>query len=501
MLIACQSDRAQALRVHPLHGLQRPRSSTVQRGPRIARFHAVSLATISLQGLDGRQRLKAALLSSWFFVVVATLWLLKPVRAASLLANLGAAETPYVRLAGVVTIVIVVMLYTAVVDRMSRVAVIRVVNLLFGLVLLAFWAGIQIWGAWLGAQRPFVWAVYILVDIYAVILIGVFWTYTNDVVTPTEANQMYGVIGLGGIIGGAAGGAFVDAFARPLGPVHLLLVCAGLVVVSAVLGSVCEAVLRPTRRVVAAEKIGMMATLSGVKEVRNSRYLLFLVGIVIAYEFTATLTDFGVSVVFERSYSSQVELTKMYGRLGWIVSVTAIVAQLVLVPLLLPRKRIALTLPPAVMLASGVVVVAAPMVVTAIVLAAADRGLNYSLHQATKETLYVPLTNGQKYKAKAFIDMVVDRAAKAGAAFVLIAIIQTVGVSARAALIASFASMLAWLLLARRLGTLADARAAAAAKPADPIVAPPTLPVPIAEPIGIAPQATLGLPPEVSQTH
>jgi hypothetical protein len=44
----------------------------------------------------------------------------------------------------------------------------------------------------------------------------------------------------------------------------------------------------------------------------------------------------------------------------------------------------------------------------AMLLSAADRGLNYSLQQATKETLYVPLTDVQKYKGKAVIDMLID---------------------------------------------------------------------------------------------
>ena len=42
-----------------------------------------------------------------------------------------------------------------------------------------------------------------------------------------------------------------------------------------------------------------------------------------------------------------------------------------------------------------------PIVGMAILLSAADRGLNYSLQQATKENLYVPLTDAQKYKGKA----------------------------------------------------------------------------------------------------
>src|ERR1019366_9112854 len=124
--------------------------------------------------------------------------------------------------------------------------------------------------------------------------------------------------------------------------------------------------------------------------VAKDRYLILLVVVVIAYEFTATLTDFGINVLFQHEYASEGELTKMYGRLGWIVSGTAIVSQLVLVPLLLPSKRIALMLPPLAMIASAVGVVVLPVIVTAMILGATDRGLNYSIQQSTWESLYVP---------------------------------------------------------------------------------------------------------------
>ncbi len=414
----------------------------------------VDFGAILLRGLGRRERTKGLVLSAWFFVTVATLWLLKPVRVASLLAHLGAAETPYVRLAGVATVALVVMLYSAIVNRLSRLAVARSSNLVFGALLLAFWLAIRIGGPWLGAQRAFVWAVYVLVEIYSVVMIGIFWTYTNDVVTREESNRLYGVIGIGGILGGAAGGAFVDAVARRFGTINLLLVCAGLVVASAVLATVAERSIRPPERVIAPtrENGALHDALDGAHEVRTSPYLILIVGIVVAYEFTATLTDFGISVVFERAFHDEGELAKMYGRLGWIVSATALVSQTVLVPLLLPNKRVALMLPPVLMLAGGLGLFAMPVVAAAIVLGASDRGLNYSVHQAAKESLYVPLTDAQKYKAKAFIDMFVDRAAKALAAFALIAIIQTAGASVRVSLLASFVSMGVWAWSAYRLG-------------------------------------------------
>jgi len=42
-----------------------------------------------------------------------------------------------------------------------------------------------------------------------------------------------------------------------------------------------------------------------------------------------------------------------------------------------------------------------------------DNGFSYSINQSSKETLYVPASKDEKYKAKAFIDMFVQRFAKA----------------------------------------------------------------------------------------
>src|SRR5512140_1299094 len=99
---------------------------------------------ILLRGLTRDERAKAALLSAWFFVTVATLWLLKPVRVSSLLVHLGARETPYVRLAGVAAVGVVVMFYSSIVDRLSRVNLVRGANLVFAAVLLAFWGALRI---------------------------------------------------------------------------------------------------------------------------------------------------------------------------------------------------------------------------------------------------------------------------------------------------------------------------------------------------------------------
>ncbi|MEE8409378.1 MAG: Npt1/Npt2 family nucleotide transporter, partial [Myxococcota bacterium] len=74
---------------------------------------------------------------------------------------------------------------------------------------------------------------------------------------------------------------------------------------------------------------------------------------------------------------------------------------------------VALMVMPVVILASSGAFLALPMLWTGSALNTSDNGLNYSVNQSAREALYTPTTREEKYKAKAFIDMFVQRAAKA----------------------------------------------------------------------------------------
>ncbi len=403
--------------------------------------------------LSRAERLKAALLSGWFFLTITTLWLLKPIRTASVLAHLGASELPYLRFGSVIAVGVVVLAYSRTVNHFSRLDVVRGSSAIFAVVLLAFWVCLRLGGELLGSQRWFVWAVFMLVEIYSTVMVAIFWTYTNDVVSRGEADRLYGPIGLGGILGGVAGGVIVDALVQSIGPVDLLLVCVGLVISGGGLGWATEHILKPApRSVVRVEQAALADALDGARQVLKSRYLLWIVAIVVSYEFASAVTDFVINVVFERAFHTQVEIAQMYGRLGWIVSGTALVSQLLIVPVLLPRKRLALLVPPITMAAATLGLALLPIVSMAILLAASDRGLNYSLQQVTKESLYVPLTDAQRYKAKAFIDMFVDRAAKALSSVPVLGIIAVWGVSIWACLAVALGSLLLWIVAASSLG-------------------------------------------------
>lgn len=448
------------------------------------------------RALSAAQHLKAGLLGGWFFLLIGILWLLKPVRSASLLTHLGAEELPYVRLGSVVVVAVVVAIYSRVVDRLSRLQVARGASLVFAGILAVAWIALRVGGEALGSERWFVWAAFIGVDVYSTVMVGLFWTYANDVVDREEADLLYGPVGLGGILGGVAGGLFVDVLVRTIGDVNLLALCAALGAGCAALPWLIERLVRPPPRPQHPRiRRGAQQAFEGLREVARTPYLLLIAGIVVTYEFAAATTDFVVSVVFERTFTDPVELARMFGRMGWIVSATALVSQLVLVPMVLGAKRLALLLPPLALGLSALGLTALPIAAMAIVLSAADRGLNYSLHQVTKESLYVPLSDVQKYKGKAFIDMVVDRGGKALSALSLMALIATWGVTTAAPLAVALVAVALWAVLAVLLGhryrrTLGRDRTAhrpadTAPSPARPEVARPLRPG--GDPEGIGP--------------
>lgn len=107
------------------------------------------------------------------------MWLLKPVRTASLLMHLGAEELPYLRFGAVIAVGAVVLGYSRVVDRFSRLDVVRGASAIFAVLLIGFWLALRQGGEALGAQRWFVWAVFILVDVYSTVMVTIFWTYTT----------------------------------------------------------------------------------------------------------------------------------------------------------------------------------------------------------------------------------------------------------------------------------------------------------------------------------
>lgn len=381
----------------------------------------------------------ALLLCAYFFTVVTTFWILKPLKkgvfighfkasGVSLLGfHLSAAQGELIaKVANMGVAFGAAVLFTALSRRLRRQQLTYAFSALLGVAFVYFaWAA----RAWSGAE---VWAFYLFGDLYSTLMVATFFAFSNDSVDSDTAKRLYGVIGLGGVAGGAFGSSIVATAVERLSIPAWMFVCMGLGVVIVILA--WAAARRAKKQDAEAERLdparakeekpASNAALHGPKLVFGSRYLLAIVAIVGLYEMVSTIMDFQFTSAVQKS----LEASAIPGHFAKVFAITnwaALIIQLVFTSFVMRRFGLTaalLVLPAAAALGSSAFLLA-PTLITASALNTADNAFAYSINQSSKEVLYVPTTSEEKYAAKAFIDMFVQRFAKA------IAVVLSLGIS------------------------------------------------------------------------
>jgi AAA family ATP:ADP antiporter len=113
-----------------------------------------------------------------------------------------------------------------------------------------------------------------------------------------------------------------------------------------------------------------------------------------------------------------------FAQIGTIVGVVSIIVQVFLVSFVIRKfglKTALLVLPLAMAIASGLYL-ATPILITAAFLTISDNAFNYSINQTARETLFEPTSDDVVYKARAFINMFVQRLGKGTAILMALAL-------------------------------------------------------------------------------
>jgi AAA family ATP:ADP antiporter len=266
-----------------------------------------------------------------------------------------------------------------------------------------------------------VWTFYLFGDLFSTLMVATFFAFLNDSVTPDAAKRLYGVVGLGGVVGGIFGANTVRALIAKVHMVGWLWICFGLglliLVVAFGAGRMVEKDPPPEPEPAPAEiekKGEGNPALEGARLVFGSPYLLSVVAIVGLYEIVSTVMDFQFTSTITH-YLSGPDIDKQFSTVFAITNWVSGLVQLFLTSLVMSRLGVgvALMVLPVAALTGSMGFMALPVLWMGSGLNTLDNGFSYSINQSAKESLYVPTTTDEKYKAKAFIDMFVQRFAKA----------------------------------------------------------------------------------------
>lgn len=269
-----------------------------------------------------------------------------------------------------------------------------------------------------------VWLFYWFGDLYISLMLAAFFSFLHDTVDLKNAKRLYGFIVLGAVSGGAIGSTYFRGWIEEMTNQQWLHVVIGIGVVICLLAAAAGWMAKtiphnepdPTPDEVPKKKFN--AAIEGASLVFKSRYLIAIAGIVGFYEITSEVLDFQFTAMTER-FVDKSELGNHFGTVYAIGNIAALVIQLgfSIFAAKFPNYRIhwiLLMLPLFVALGSLFFIIA-PILVAGSLLKIADSTFAYSVNQTGRETLYNPLSRQEKYVARAFVEVFVQRTGKVAA--------------------------------------------------------------------------------------
>ena len=394
-----------------------------------------------LKSFHRDQRLQALLMFSYFFLVITSFWILKPIKKSLFIgyysqsgvdllgwAMDAAGAEQIAKVMNMFVALAAATIFTLLARTLRRQQLTYVFSVFFGISYLLYILVINSPGDFT------VWSFYLFGDLYSTLMVATFFAFLNDSVRSETAKRIYGLIGLGGVAGGFFGSSAVGIYVKGSDPAFGLWLCLG---IGAIIGLIAMAAGRIVDRDPPEAKVEKVAekaekpagnpALEGARLVFRSPYLLAIVAIVGLYEMVSTIMDFQfTSSVLHFLGDDKAALSAHFPRVFSFTSLIALVVQLVLTSFVMTRFGVgaALLFLPVAALVGSMGFMAAPVLLFGSLLNTADNGFSYSINQSAKEVLYVPTSREEKYKAKAFIDMFVQRFAKA------IAVVLNLGISA-----------------------------------------------------------------------
>lgn len=288
---------------------------------------------------------------------------------------------------------------------------------------------------------------FLLKEVYIVLLIEQYWSYINSSVSPRTSRRVNGpVTGIAGL-GSVLGGVLVTLTVVDLGTEAMILCGALALLPAALLAQVTYSIHGEPP---IPDTVGTSISHMGWRWLWQNPTLFYLLMIVLSTQVVAAVLDFKFQELVSLEFVGQQDLeTEFQGWFWATLNSSSIVLQFIVAPILLSLVSLRLIhiLMPIIHITAISVAIVEPSVLTVGVAFALFKAFDYSIFRAAKEVLYVPLSYDERYRAKEIIDVFGYRTGK-GASSVVIVALQRIGVlMSNYYLITAFFAVAVWLAL------------------------------------------------------
>lgn len=332
----------------------------------------------------------------------------------------GAENLPLVMAAMPLVVFLGVALYSRILTQLGPRRTLVVTSLGSGLLIFACYLLV------LNGSKTITPVLYLLKELYIVLLIEQYWSYINSSLSSDGAKKLNGPItGIAGI-GGAIGGTLVGITATSWGTETMLLLASISLIPAALVSNFTYLRYGEPEAPPPNEQSGQM----GWGLFRENKTLAYLLAIVLISQVVSAVLDLKFQGLLSLEFQgSQDEETAFQGKFWGTLNTSVLVLQFLLVPLLMSfvSLRLIHIMMPLIHLSAITIAVISPSILTVGIAFFLFKAFDYSLFRASKEVLYVPLGYDERYRAKEIIDVFGYRTGK-GVSSVGIVALQKAGV-------------------------------------------------------------------------
>jgi ATP:ADP antiporter, AAA family len=393
----------------------------------------------------GRELTRLLAMMGLFFLVVCAVGILRPIKNALALDGLGATDFYKVYFVSAV-VVLFVPLFNRLSDRIAW-------RTLFGLIALFFALNLVLFRLWYQeGSAGFGLMFYGWYDLFAAALVAQFFMATQVYFDARSAKRAYPVVIAGGSLGATLGGGITGFFAESVGAPNLMLVAALLILIfaggipwvlaessvgtgTAPPGGAQEGTGRRAPAVAADASRGFGPPRSArgrhaeqgtLRELLADRQVLLIAGTVLLTIVVKQLVDYQFNVITKEVFDTRDAISAFQGKFNAATQWLPLVVLAGLRPAL-RRWGIgsAVLLLPVLMLMTTAALAITFGLIAAVAAKGAETSLRYSAERTGREILYVPLRDSVKLKAKAYIDVAVEKGiGKAASALLIMILLQ-----------------------------------------------------------------------------
>ena len=344
----------------------------------------------------------------YFFFVLCAVHVLKPVAWSLFLNTFPVHNLPYlyILIAGVGGLL--AYLYTKLAVRTSLYAAVAGSTAVMVVSLLVLRHLIDV------ESKPVLYIFAIWVNLFGIVFISQGWLIATNLFDGREAKRLYGLLGLGSIIGAAVGGVVTTVAAERAGTEALVPV--GIVVILLAFASLHGAAVSEQRRTGRFPSDRFRKTQPTdedeeqpdftihdvVSAVVRHRHLLVIVGIIITTYVVEVLVEFQFNVLAKATYSGD-DLTAFLGRFNGIyLSVVTFFLQFFITTIAIERLGVgrSLLISPLSVGAASIGVLFMPGMLSAAVTRLFEASTRYSISRTALELLYLPLPTELKNRTR-----------------------------------------------------------------------------------------------------